>query len=77
MTSFSGDEGEGVLREWRARILNVFLTILACVAVPVLGLTILNAAPAGQWLTIFLLSLVVALIIALAILRSIDHKIRT
>jgi len=68
---------EKFISEWRLRILNTFLLILAAVVVPAVIGTFINTMkePDNQW-TGYLFLGVGILIVLLALLRNINYKIR-
>ena len=77
MQTSDHSETEAALSEWRARILNVFLAIVAVAAIVMTGMTILDAINRpGQWPAVFLFSFLALVLAALAIFRGIDSRIR-
>ncbi len=73
----NSSETEGMLREWRTRILNGFLAIVAVAAAAMTGMSILDAiSRPGQWPTVILFSILALMLAALALLRGIDNRIR-
>jgi signal transduction histidine kinase len=68
---------EAVLREWRTRILNVFLAIVTVAAAIMMATAILDAmARPGQWPTVALFGVLMLMLAALAIFRRVDARIR-
>jgi uncharacterized protein (DUF983 family) len=68
---------EVVLREWRTKILNGFLTIVAVAAAVGTVVSILDAiSRPGQWPVVILFSILEVILIVLAVFRKIDYRIR-
>ena len=68
---------EAVLREWRTRILNVFLAIVTVAAAIMMATAVLDAmARPGQWPTVALFGVLTLMLAALAIFRRVDARIR-
>jgi hypothetical protein len=68
---------EVVLREWRTRILNSFLTIVAVAAAAGTVVSILDAiSHPGQWPVVILFSILEVILIVLAVFRKIDYRVR-
>ncbi len=77
MDATKSSETGAVLHEWRAKILNVFLAIVAIAAGVMTGANILDATfRPGQWPTVILFSVLALVLVALALLRRIDIWIR-
>jgi GAF domain-containing protein len=77
MEMTNDSETELVLRAWRARILNGFLTIAAITATPAWAMTIVGAFRAPeQWRVAASLSVVFVMLIALTVFRGVDSRIR-
>jgi len=77
METTNSSETESVLRAWRTRILNGFLAIAVIAATPAWAMTILAITRAPeQWLFAVLFSVVFVMLIALAVFRSMDTRIR-
>jgi len=73
----NGSETETVLRDWRVKILNVFLAIVAVAAAAMTGMSIVDATSRpGQWPTVILYCVLTLMLAALALLRRIDSRIR-
>jgi signal transduction histidine kinase/DNA-binding response OmpR family regulator/HPt (histidine-containing phosphotransfer) domain-containing protein len=70
-------ETEVVLHAWRKKILDVLLTVVALAAGVILVVAFLDAiSRPGQWTTVGLASVLVLMLVALAIFRRIDSRIR-
>src|SRR5512139_18934 len=68
---------EVVLQNWRARILNGFLAIVAVVVIVMTVVTILDAlSRPGQWLVVTIDIILCVVMVALGIFRGIDYRIR-
>ena len=66
-----------MLLEWRTRILNVFLIIVAAAAAVMTAVSIGDAiSRPGQWLPVILYSILEIILALLAIFRKIDYRIR-
>ena len=66
-----------ILREWRTRVLNILLTVLAVAALPTLGALFANALPhPEQWAMALAFPLVYLLTLGLAVFRRIDVRLR-
>ncbi|MBN1659287.1 MAG: response regulator [Anaerolineae bacterium] len=77
MDSTQSSETEIVLRAWRTRILNGFVTFAAVVALPAIAAIILHALSAPETrLFAFFFSLAAIALILLALLRHLDFRIR-
>ncbi len=75
-TTNSSDIG-GVLRDWRTRILNVFLAIVSIAAAIMMATAILDAmARPGQWPIVILFGLLTLILAVLAVARKADVRIR-
>ncbi len=70
-------EPDAVLREWRTKILNVFLTIVAVAAGVMTIVSIVDAiSRPDQWPAVIVFSLLEVALIILAVFRRIDYRIR-
>jgi len=68
---------ETVLRHWRTKILNGFLTIVAVAAAVGTAVSILDAiSRPGQWPVVILFSVLELVLIILAVFRRIDYRVR-
>jgi signal transduction histidine kinase/CheY-like chemotaxis protein/transcriptional regulator with GAF, ATPase, and Fis domain len=68
---------EVVLREWRTKILNGFLMIVAVAAAAMLVVNIADAiSRPGQWPAVIIFSILELILVALAVFRRIDYRIR-
>ena len=68
---------EIVLQDWRTKILNVFLIIVAVAAAVMTAVSILDAiARPGQWPAVIVFSALEVVLIMLAVFRKIDFRIR-
>ena len=68
---------ETVLRHWRTKILNGFLTIVAVAAALGTAVSILDAiSRPGQWPVVILFSILELVLIILAVFRRIDYRVR-
>ena len=77
MDATNSSESGAVLREWRTKILNVFLAIVAIAATAMTGAGILDAiSRPGQWPSVIIFSILTLMLAALALLREIDSRIR-
>jgi signal transduction histidine kinase/CheY-like chemotaxis protein len=66
-----------LLQEWRTRILNIFLTIVAIAAGVMTVVSIIDAiSRPGQWPSVILYSIMELILAAFAIFRKIDTRIR-
>jgi signal transduction histidine kinase/DNA-binding response OmpR family regulator len=73
----SNTDPEAVLHDWRTRILNVFLIIVAVAASIMTVVSIMDAiARPGQWPAVLIFILLDLVLIALAVFRQIDLRIR-
>jgi GAF domain-containing protein len=69
---------EIVLRDWRTKILNGFLTIVAVATSAGTVMTLLDAfSRPGQWPAVILYAILSLVLVVLAIFRKIDHRIRS
>ena len=70
-------ETEEVLREWRARILNVSLAIVAVAATEMTGISIFETISRPcQWSTVILFTILTLVLAVLALSRGNDNSIR-
>ncbi|HSJ56181.1 MAG TPA: GAF domain-containing protein, partial [Anaerolineae bacterium] len=77
MDATQSSETEIVLRAWRTRILNGFLTLAAVVAVPAVAAAIITAISRPEtWPSAILFSVVALVLIVLAVFRGVDITIR-
>jgi PAS domain S-box-containing protein len=68
---------ETVLHEWRVRILNGFLTIVAIASAVGAGVSIIDAVShPDQWPVAILFSILELVLIVLAVFRRIDYRVR-
>jgi len=68
---------EIVLREWRTKILNTFLTVTAVAAAVMTAISILDAIPhPKKWPSVIVYLIVDIMLIILAAFRRIDFRIR-
>ena len=68
---------EAVLRDWRTKILNGFLVIVAVAAAVMTAASILDAiSRPGQWPAVILFFVMELVLIVLAIFQRIDYRIR-
>ena len=66
-----------VLQQWRTKILNAFLIIVAVAATAMTAVSILDAiSRPGQWPAVIVYSILDLALIALAVFRRLDHRIR-
>ena len=69
---------EAALREWRTKILNGFLAIVAVAATVMTGMSAFDAiSRPGQWPPVILYFILTVLLATLALFRKIDSRIRT
>jgi len=77
MDATNHGETESMLREWRTRVLNGFLAIAAVVAMPAIATMIVQAISTSDIrLPVVLLSAAGLALIALAVFRSINFRVR-
>ncbi|MGA2488756.1 MAG: response regulator [Anaerolineales bacterium] len=77
MDETNSSETEDVLREWRTRILNVFLPVMAVAIAIMVGSRLLDAiSRPGQWPIVVLFCTLTLMVAALAIFRRVDSRIR-
>ncbi len=70
-------EIESILSEWRTRVLNILLTVLAVVALPPMGVLFANTLPhPEQWAMALVFPLLYLLLLGLAVFRRIDVRLR-
>jgi PAS domain S-box-containing protein len=68
---------EVVLQNWRTRILNGFLVVVAVIVVAMTVVTVLDAlSRPGQWPVVFLDIILCVVMVGLGIFRGIDYRIR-
>ena len=77
MDEMNGSETGDVLSQWRTRILNVFLAVMAVAVAVMVGSRLLDAiSRPGQWPVVVLFTSLTLMVAALAIFRRIDSRIR-
>ncbi|MGE5463977.1 MAG: hypothetical protein ACM3PS_11520, partial [Syntrophothermus sp.] len=68
---------EDVLQEWRTRILNGFLIIVALIVCVMSIVTVVDAlSRPGQWSAVIVYLILTFVMIGLAFFRGIDYRIR-
>jgi hypothetical protein len=73
----TGGEPERVLREWRMKITGRFVTVAAVAAGAMTALTIVDATgKPGQWPAVIVYGGLEVLLVALAVLRRADFRVR-
>ena len=73
----NSNETEDELRQWRTKILNVFLTVVAVAAGAMTVMSILDTTSRpDQWPIMILAGILTLVLAALAIFRGIDSRIR-
>ena len=78
MDETNGSGTEQVLRQWRTRILNVFLAVMAVATGVMLVSKFLDAiSRPGQWPTVGLFTALMLVVVVLVIFRRINSRIRT
>jgi len=72
-----GNDTESVLRDWRTSIINRFISVVAVVGgvITVMGIVDALSRP-GQWPSTILFTVLEVMLVALAVLRGVDSRLR-